>query len=88
VLVFDYFYSRLLEAPGARGEIARMRRSARITGEALVFGIPEGTTAAFLQARGFTNVEDVTAAELQRRYFAATGRAVADGYAIVTADAG
>ena len=52
-VVFDYLYASALQADRQRGEVARMRRSARFTGEKLVFGIEEGSIVEFLTARGF-----------------------------------
>lgn len=68
-VLFDYVIQSLLEGRcemrGARNEFEKMSRSA----EPLTFGIAEGHAAAFLAARGFREVVDVGAAELQARYF-------------------
>ena len=86
-IVFDYVYAEALTAPHQRGEIVRMTRTARYTGERLVFGIAEGQVQAFLQARGFEQVVNVTGQDLERAYFTGPnqGRKVAPVYAIAHA---
>jgi hypothetical protein len=46
-------YASALTAAQKRGEILRMRRAQRFTGEGLVFSIQEGKVEEFLQSRGF-----------------------------------
>ena len=41
-IIFDYVYSSALTATHKRGEITRMQRYGRITGERLTFGIEQG----------------------------------------------
>jgi O-methyltransferase involved in polyketide biosynthesis len=86
-IIFDYVYASALTASRKRGEIDRMRRAARFTGEGLIFGIEEGTVAEFLQSRGFSQVTNVTSQDLERAYFTGPnqGRTVAPIYAIVSA---
>lgn len=86
-IIFDYIYTWLLGAADQRGEIKRMRRSRRFTGEGLTFGIEEGTIEAFLQQRGFGQIKNVTAEDLKKAYFTGVNqkRKVAAGYAIVSA---
>ena len=87
-IVFDYVRASALTARHQRGEISRMQRYRHLTGEGLVFGVGEGQVQDFLAARGFVNVVDVGAAELERLYCTGPneGRAVADVYSIVHAD--
>jgi len=86
-IIFDYIDTWLLGAADQRGEIKRMRRSRRFTGEGLTFGIEEGTIEAFLQQRGFGQIKNVTAEDLKKAYFTGVNqkRKVASGYAIVSA---
>ena len=55
-IIFDYTYSWVIEGKSKRGEIVRMQRYRRFTGEGLVFGIEEGKIVKFLEARGFCKV--------------------------------
>lgn len=41
-IIFDYVYTSALTAIDRRGEIVRMQRTQRYTGEGLIFGIDEG----------------------------------------------
>ncbi|MBU1880356.1 MAG: class I SAM-dependent methyltransferase [Chloroflexi bacterium] len=86
-IIFDYMYTSLLDGTVTRGEVSNMRRYRRFTGEGLVFGIPEGTVAAFLEQRGFCQVRNVDADWLIKTYFTGVNerRQVAAGYAIVSA---
>ncbi len=89
-IIFDYIDSSALTAAEKRGEITRMERARRFTGEGLVFGIPEGEVEAFLRARGYSAIVDLSAGQLERLYFrqAAAGRGVAPVYGIVHAEVG
>ena len=62
-----------------------MRRYRFMTGEELTFGIPQGRVDAFLQARDFNEVKDVTTEELKASYFTGknANRKVVGGYGIV-----
>ena len=86
-IVFDYMYSSALTAAQKRGEILRMRRAQRFTGEGLVFGIQEGKIEEFLEGRLFTLVQHMTSQDLHQAYFTGINqdRAVAPVYAIVHA---
>ena len=86
-IIFDYMVPSILEDSAKHGEVKRMRRMRRVSGEGLVFGIPAGTVNAFLEQRGFTQVHDADHTYLHDTYFTGANRdrRVADGYAIVTA---
>lgn len=86
-VIFDYMYPTLLDGTVKRGEVANMRSRRWVSGEMLVFGIPEGAVTAFLEARGFTEVKDADHRFLRDAYFHGknANRAVADGYAIASA---
>lgn len=86
-IIFDYLYTEALTGEHQRAEIRRVRRSGRRSGEAPVFGIPEGQAVEFLQSRGYTDVVNVTADDLKRLYFTGpnAGRAVAPVYVIAHA---
>ncbi len=85
-IIFDYVYASALVA-AERGEIKRMRRARRWTGEGLTFGIEEGQVEAFLEARGFVDIHNATTDDLKRAYFTGPNqaRSVAPIYAIVHA---
>jgi methyltransferase (TIGR00027 family) len=84
-IVFDYVYQAVLDGVEKHSEISNMRRYRFMTGEGLTFGIPEGTTGAFLRGRGFQQVKDITVDELKATYFTGkiASRKVAGGYGIV-----
>jgi len=86
-VIFDYVYPGALTASHRRGEIVRMQRYARITGENLAFGIDPGEIDRFLVQRGFTQIENLTADDLKQAYFSGINqaRAVAPIYAVVRA---
>ena len=86
-IIFDYVYPATLEDPAQHGEVKRMRRMRRVSGEGLVFGIPAGTVESFLQQRGFAQVHNADHTILHDTYFTGVNRSrrVADGYAIATA---
>ena len=46
-IIFDYMHPAILQDPGEHGEVKRMRRMRRVSGEGLVFGIPAGTVESF-----------------------------------------
>jgi methyltransferase (TIGR00027 family) len=87
-IVFDYAYSSALTAVKKRGEIARIQRASRFTGEGLTFGIEQGEVEPFLKARGFEHIVIMTAEDLHRRYFTGANRemTVAPIYAIARAE--
>ena len=73
-ILFDYILRSVVEGTctlrGAANEFAKMSS----TSEPLSFGIDEGQAPAFLASRGFQNVVDVGAQELEGRYFDPHGR--------------
>jgi methyltransferase (TIGR00027 family) len=87
-IVFDYLHTSALTAKHKRDEIERMERVKQVTGEELTFGIEEGTIGEFLQARGFTGIKIMTAADLHEKYFTGANRSrpVAPIYAIARAE--
>ncbi len=86
-IVFDYMDPSALTAAKKRGEIERMARASRFTGEGLVFGIEPDRIVEFLQARGFDRIVNMTADDLHAKYFTGANsvRTVAPIYAIVRA---
>ena len=86
-IVFDYLFLSVLQTAHKRREIERMQRARRFTGEGLIFGIEEGQVEEFLSKRGFTQIQNVTSADLKKAYFMGVNetRVVAPIYAIVHA---
>ena len=84
-ILFDYVYQAVLDGTQKQFEITNMRRYHFMTGEGLIFGIPEGSASEFLRRRGFQQVKDVTMDELKAAYFTGknTSRKVVGGYGIV-----
>lgn len=82
-IVFDYIYQDVLEAARQK-EVNNMRRYRFMTGEGLTFGIPSGTICSFLTQRGFREVSDVNADDLQAMYCMGkkVGRSIVGGYGI------
>jgi O-methyltransferase involved in polyketide biosynthesis len=72
------------------GEVSRMRRARRVSGEGLTFSILEGKAQEFLERRGFINVIDISGEELHKQYFDGPNarRKVAWGYGIAVAEVG
>jgi methyltransferase (TIGR00027 family) len=87
-VIFDYVHASALAAEHQRGEISRMQRYRRFTGEGFDFGIEEGGVEAFLTSRGFAHVVDIGAEGLKRLYCTGPneGRTVADVYSILHAE--
>jgi len=85
-VIFDYIYTSILNGSVRHGEVNRMRRARRFSGEGLTFSFAEGTVADFLSNRGFTQVTDLTSTELHQRYFDGPNakRQVAWGYGIAS----
>ena len=83
-IVFDYLYRAVLEGIQRQSEVVNMRRYRFMTGEGLTFGIPKGEVEAFLMARGFRHVQDVSADDLKSTYFTGKNaqRSVVGGYGI------
>jgi methyltransferase (TIGR00027 family) len=86
-IIFDYVYASALTATRKRGEIARMQRYQRFTGEGLTFGIEEGKVEQFLSSRGYIQIENLTSEDLKKAYFTGINRnrPIAPVYAIVHA---
>ncbi|MGB9521723.1 MAG: SAM-dependent methyltransferase [Anaerolineales bacterium] len=86
-IIFDYVYTSALHAAHKRGEIVRMQRYGRFTGEMMIFGIEEGKVAEFLSQRGFSQIVNVTSEDLRKLYFrgANQNKPIAPIYAIVHA---
>ena len=89
-IIFDYVYTWALTTIHKRGEITRMQRYGRFTGESLKFGIEEGKVSEFLSQRGYIQIENETSEDLKRAYFTGTNRdrPIAPIYAIVHATIG
>jgi methyltransferase (TIGR00027 family) len=87
-VVFDYIYTALLDGSVKHGEVSRMGRVRRFSGEGLTFSIAEGKAKEFLERRGFINPIDVSGEDLHRYYFTGSNakRKVAWGYGIVSAE--
>jgi methyltransferase (TIGR00027 family) len=83
-IVFDYVYQSVLVGLQKQSEITNMRRYRFLTGEALTFGIPQGSVQSFLLERGFHQVMDISTAELKAAYMTGkmADRKVAGGYGI------
>jgi methyltransferase (TIGR00027 family) len=84
-VVFDYFYSETIDPSSRMGK--QLRAASRISGEAYLFGIDKGNVTAFLEARGFSQVQDLTMDELKELYFTGPNahRILQEGIAIATA---
>jgi methyltransferase (TIGR00027 family) len=85
-VIFDYIYTSLLDGSVRHGEVSRMRRARRFSGEGLTFSFTEAAVADFLHARGFTQVTDLSSKDLHQRYFHGPNakRKVAWGYGIAS----
>lgn len=85
-IVFDYTYQEVVDGTYKRGEATNLRRYRGLTGEGMVFGIPEGTIESFLRARGFREIQKASGGDLERAYFSKqNGYNVARVYAIALA---
>jgi methyltransferase (TIGR00027 family) len=89
-VIFDYIYSALLDGTVKHGEVSRMRRARRFSGEGLTFAFPQGEVTSYLERLGFSRVYDVSSEELHQRYFIGVNfrRKVAWGYGIAMAEVG
>jgi methyltransferase (TIGR00027 family) len=87
-VIFDFIFISALTRSDQRGDVKRMQRYRRFTGEGLEFGIEEGRIQPFLEERGFRNIVDIGAEGLMRRYCTGPnqGRRVAEVYSIVHAE--
>jgi methyltransferase (TIGR00027 family) len=86
-IIFDYMDPTLLDGTVKRGEVTSMRRNRWLSGETMSFGIAAGAIGAFMEQRGFCQVQNADARYLHDTYFtgANAARTVAEGYAIVSA---
>lgn len=86
-IIFDYVYASALTAIHKRGEIARMQRYKRLTGEGLTWGIEEGHIDELLSQRGYTQIKNMTSEDLKCAYFSGVNaeRTIAPIYAIAYA---
>ncbi len=86
-IIFDYIYASALKGERLRGEVERMQRTQRFTGETLIFGIEKGQIEDFMTRRGFIWIVDARAEDFKRLYFTGLNqnRSVADIYSIVHA---
>jgi methyltransferase (TIGR00027 family) len=84
-IIFDYQDLSTLTRPHRAYQILN-----RLTGERRVFGIEKGQIAEFLTRRGFTNVVDANAGQLEQLYCNGSNRrrTVASYYSIVHAEVG
>lgn len=87
-IIFDYIYTEALTSPHKRGEVSRLQRYSRFTGEGLVFGIQKSQIEEFLTKRGYWHILDADSKQLERLYCTGPnrGRKVAEIYAIVHAE--
>jgi len=86
-IIFDYVEASALTTSHKRGEILRMQRYKRFTGEQLTFGIEEGKIEEFLHRFGYSQIVNVTSKDLERAYCVGfnRNRPIAPIYAIVHA---
>lgn len=67
-VIFDYFYNETLHDT-RRIDVKMMKRSAKLTGEAYLFGIDQGQVETFLSQRGFREVHNAPLEDLKQLYF-------------------
>lgn len=86
-VIFDYFYNETLHDP-KRSDIKGMRRTAKLIGEAYLFGIDQGQIEPFLIQRGFRNIHNMELEDIKRLYFFGpnASRMMTTGIAIVSAE--
>jgi methyltransferase (TIGR00027 family) len=87
-VVFDYIYTALLDGSVKHGEVSRMGRVRRFSGEGLTYAIPEGEAERLLLRLGFSSAIDMTSEALHARYFTGPNarRKLAWGYGIASAE--
>lgn len=85
-VIFDYMDNEILKDE-TRNDVRALRRAAKISGEAYMFGIDRGEAGPFLAQRGFRDMQDTTLEELKAKYFTGknAGRTVPSGIAIASA---
>jgi methyltransferase (TIGR00027 family) len=84
-IIFDYIYIRAISGEQKRGEITRMKRYRRFTGERIVFGVEEGTIKKYLEERDFYKVVNATNEDFEKLYFEGKNINIAPVYAIAHA---
>jgi methyltransferase (TIGR00027 family) len=67
-LIFDYVFREALDESAFFYGAPQLRRRVAAGGEPLIFGIPRGSCAEFLEAHGLQLVSDLGPEELERRY--------------------
>lgn len=85
-VIFDYMYNEIFRDPNhSYGK--SLRRAAKVSGEAYMFGIERGHAEEFLTQRGFGDVCNKTLEDLKQLYFTGpnAGRVIPTGIAIVSA---
>ncbi len=85
-VIFDYFYNETLRDPH-RADVKMMQRTAKLMGEAYMFGVDRGQIEPFLSQRGFRDIRNTNLEDIKRLYFTGpnAGRMMATGIAIVSA---
>jgi len=68
-ILFDYYPLSAIDGTDTRPIAVNIRTFTAEQGEPLKSGIPDGSVEAFLAARGFPNVRNVTAEDYRRMYF-------------------
>jgi methyltransferase (TIGR00027 family) len=68
-IIFDYTHPSEIDGTCSRLEATMWRKSVERLGEALLFGIEEGTIEAFLGPRGFSVITNANSDFMKRRYF-------------------
>ncbi len=84
-VVFDYVDEAAVKGETDHPEIRSTNMYGYFGGEQIQFGIPTADAQAWLEARGYINVENTLSTELHERYFtgANASREVTDGYGIL-----
>ncbi|MGE5578656.1 MAG: class I SAM-dependent methyltransferase [Bacillota bacterium] len=82
-VIFDYFYNETLRDM----RMSSTKRITRTISESIIFGIDEGQIGSFLTSRGFRDVRNADAEELERLYMNGPNaeRMIAKGAAIASA---
>ncbi|MGL4650066.1 MAG: SAM-dependent methyltransferase [Caldilineaceae bacterium] len=83
-VIFDYMTADRVAGRGY-GEVKTTNRYGRLTGERLQMGIDPEQAVAWLEARGFVQVENMRSEQLHARYFGGANahRTVTAGYGIL-----
>ena len=87
-ILFDYYPLSTIDGADTRPTATNIRYFTAEQGEPLKSGIPDGEVEAFLTARGFSNVRNVTGEDYRRMYFHGknAGRQVCDLLSFVSAE--